>query len=118
MRANQALRNVVVYSADVIFHAEKAGCDSQMQDRCQAIASNFLESVPEAVLYLLKFILHKWPDEAYLKVRRNCRKAARPSSTFNHLRTPPGPSCAESAGIRFDLTMLVRSGARERTLEE
>jgi hypothetical protein len=90
-----------------------------IENRCQAIAGSFFESVPEgAEAYLLKNVLHDWDDDSAMVILSNCRRAMndmgkllvievvlpeRPESSFENL---------------LDLNMLVMSGGRERTEAE
>lgn len=48
----------------------------QLRERVDFIAGSFFESVPVGGdIYLLKNILHNWPDEQCVAILQNCRKA-------------------------------------------
>jgi SAM-dependent methyltransferase len=51
--------------------------------RCEIVAGNFFDSVPEgADAYLMKGIIHDWPDEDAAKILRNTRRAIRNGGTL------------------------------------
>jgi hypothetical protein len=69
--------------------------------------------VPEgADAYLLKGIIHDWPDEDAAKILRNTRRAIRPGGTLLLIENIVD-STARPPGL-MDLLMLVLGG-RERT---
>jgi hypothetical protein len=84
--------------------------------RCQIVGGNFFNSVPEgADAYVLKGVLHDWPDEDAARILRNTRRAIRPDGTLLLIEgvvdlgsRPVGP---------MELLMLV-IGGRERTQAE
>jgi hypothetical protein len=74
--ANRSLHGVVL---DLPSVAEAAAAEAQRRGaavRFQFIADDFFEHVPESDLYILKHVLGNWPDEACLKILRNCRAFA------------------------------------------
>ncbi|MBX0285964.1 methyltransferase [Haloarcula salinisoli] len=87
-------------------------------DRCDYVAGDMFESVPEADAYVLKWILHDWTDEECVDILSTVRAAA-PSDArlFVVEAVVPGP--AESHfSKQLDMTMLVQMGGRERTRAE
>ena len=72
LAANSHLRGIVFDLPKVVPHAraeiERAG----LQDRLSVVAGNFFESVPEADLYLLRYILHDWDDESCTRSPPKC----------------------------------------------
>jgi SAM-dependent methyltransferase len=81
--------------------------------RCQIEGGNFFDSVPEgADAYILKGVIHDWPDEDALRILRNVRRAIRPDGTLL-LIDGIVDSTSRPAGL-MDLLMLV-VGGRERT---
>jgi hypothetical protein len=106
-------RTAILPAARATF--EKAG----LAGRCTLVDGDFFAGVPSgADVYLLKKVIHDWPDERARIILANCR-AAMPK----HARlllidfvVPPGngPSYAKF----LDLLMLVYAGGRERTEAE
>ncbi len=84
--------------------------------RCQIVGGNFFDSVPEgADAYLLKGVVHDWPEDDAAKILRNTRRAIRPDGTLLLIEgivdlagRPVGP---------MELLMLVIGGC-ERTQAE
>lgn len=81
--------------------------------RSQIVGGNFFDSVPAgADAYLLKGVLHDWPDDDAVSILRNTRAAIRPDGTLLLIENILD-SAARPAGL-IDLLMLV-IGGRERT---
>lgn len=94
-----------------------------LADRCEFIAGDFFASVPGGSdLYVLKTVIHDWPDEQARAILRNCHAAMSPDARILVIeRLMPErliPSAENRALARVDLHMLVALGARERTLDE
>lgn len=81
--------------------------------RCQVVGGNFFDSVPEgADAYLLKGVIHDWPDDDAARILRNTRRAMRPDATLLLIEGIVD-SASHPSGL-LDLVMLV-IGGRERT---
>ena len=94
-----------------------------LTQRCEFIAGNFFDSVPDrADAYLLKAVLHDWDDENCGVILRNCRRAVSPNGRILLIeRVLPTrfESCwLHHAIARMDLTALVALDGRERTAAE
>ena len=84
--------------------------------RCQIVGASFFDSVPEgADAYLLKGVIHDWPDEDALRILSNTRRAIRSDGTLLLIERFVD-SGSRPAGL-IDLLMLV-IGGRERTEAE
>jgi SAM-dependent methyltransferase len=94
---------------------ERAG----VADRCEVVGGDFFDAVPAGGdAYLLKYILHDWPDDDARRILRRCREAMGPGSRLvvvEWLLPEPGQ---RGRTHLIDLNMLVLLGARERTLPE
>lgn len=89
-----------------------------VEDRCSYVAGDFFEAVPEADVYLMKYILHDWSDEECREILSTVREAA-PADTrlFAIEHVVPGPEEPHFAKL-FDVHMMVWGTGRERTVEE
>jgi SAM-dependent methyltransferase len=90
-------------------------------DRCRTVGGDFFASVPGgADAYLVKSVLHDWPDDRAVAILRNCREAMAPGGRVLVVdRMVPelvGPEDLEALVV--DLYMLVSPGGRERTEQE
>lgn len=86
--------------------------------RWSAASGSFFEAVPEADAYLLKSILHDWPDDRCVEILTTCRRSLRPGGVVLVLETVLGRPGYEVHAAFSDLNMLVMPGGRERTEEE
>jgi len=87
-----------------------------LADRCEIVGDDFFAAVPSNVdAYLLKSVVHDWPDEQAIAILRSCRAAMKPSSKILLVkRVITGPPYLLSS-VMSDLNMLVGPGGRERT---
>ena len=82
-------------------------------------SGDFFSRIPEGGdLYVMKKIIHDWPDDRATQILRCCRKAMAPRShlLLIELVVPPGDGATFTKFL--DLWMLVWFGGRERTEEE
>ncbi|MEU8125283.1 methyltransferase [Spirillospora sp. NPDC049024] len=101
--------------------ADASGPLADVADRAEIVPGDFFEAVPKgADAYVLKSVIHDWPDEKAAAILRNCRAAMGPAARVLLLeQVMPEMVAPESAGIvRNDLNMLVATGGRERTEAE
>ena len=94
-----------------------------LEGRCEFVAGDFFLSVPSgADLYVLKTVIHDWPDEKAREILRTCRRAMAAGARLLIIeRLMPerlDPSEENRALARVDLHMLVALGAQERTLKQ
>jgi ubiquinone/menaquinone biosynthesis C-methylase UbiE len=91
--------------------------------RCEFTTGDFFASVPSGSdVYVLKTVIHDWPDDKAREILRSCRRAMTPGARMLIIeRLMPErlePSEENRALARVDLHMLVALGAQERTLNE
>jgi orsellinic acid C2-O-methyltransferase len=91
--------------------------------RCDFTAGDFFASVPSgADLYLLKTVIHDWPDDKARDILQCCRRAMSAGARLLIIeRLMPErlePSAENRALARVDLHMLTALGAQERTLAQ
>jgi len=119
LRSHHGMTGILFDTANVVGKAREHLAIAGLEGRCQAIAGNFFESVPEgADAYLLKNVLHDWDDDSAIAILKNCRRAMSASGKLLAIEVvlsePPGPFFENL----LDLNMLVMSGGRERTEAE
>lgn len=93
----------------------------QVGKRCELVAGDFFESVPEGDVYILSWILHDWDDESARRILRACR--ARSVVIVEVLLPQRAVATTRPEGMladpyTLDLQMLLLTGGRERTLDE
>ena len=90
-----------------------------VEGRVRIESGSFLETVPAGgELYVLKLIIHDWPDEQAVPILRNVRDAAGPDGTVLLLEQVIPIHDREFLGKWVDLEMLLCFGSRERTAAE
>jgi hypothetical protein len=99
-----------------VARAELAG--QPETDRIELVAGSFFESVPAGGdAYLLKHILHDWPDRDCLKILRSIREGIRDDGRlliFDALIVPEAPAWA----YWLDVHMFMLQDGKERTPAE
>jgi hypothetical protein len=87
--------------------------------RCEVIAGDFLQSVPQgADAYILKHIIHDWDDERSIAILRNIERSMASDSKVLVMEMVIEPGNEPSFGKLLDLEMLVIPGGQERTEAE
>jgi hypothetical protein len=119
MHANPELRGILLDMPEVIATAEPLLDQAGVAGRCKLVGGDFFEAVPAgADLYALKFILHDWPDDACIRILRNCRQAVADGGRVliveHVIPEESGPHIAKF----MDINMLVNTTGRERTRSE
>jgi hypothetical protein len=73
-------------------------------------------SVPAgADAYIMKHIIHDWPDELCVKILKSCRKGVNPGGKLLVVDDVIQPGNDFYAGKLLDLQMLIFPGGKERT---
>ncbi|MDX6358912.1 MAG: hypothetical protein QOH37_1966 [Nocardioidaceae bacterium] len=92
--------------------------DPALRPRWSADSGSFFESVPAADAYLLKSILHDWPDDQCVEILQTCRRSLTSGGVVLVVETLLGRPGFEVHAAFSDLNMLVLPGGRERTEQE
>jgi hypothetical protein len=90
-------------------------------DRCRVTPGDFfVEVAAGADAYLLKQVLHDWPDDRAVEILRRCRDAMVPASRLLVLErlVPEVADVDHAPSLLLDIHMLVVTGGRERSLQE
>jgi hypothetical protein len=112
------LQGIVFDRPNVIAGASAAAVECGLQERVTVVGGDFFQCVPGADLYLLKHILHDWDDAACICILRNCRRALRLGGRVAVIELLLGEIGEPSLAPVFDVTMMVMSSGRERSLVE
>lgn len=114
-----ATRGVLFDQPQVTASAGEELASAGLSQRCQVVAGNFFESVPEdGDAYVMKAILHDWEDRAATDILRTCRRAMSAVATLIVIERVVGPPNEDPEGKFSDLNMMVQYGALERTRRE
>lgn len=106
-----------------ISKARDAFAERGLAERCEFVSGDFFESVPPgADLYMLKSVIHDWPDDRAITILKACQRAMQPGAKLLLVeRMMPErlePSAQSESLAHSDLHMLVALGAQERTPAE
>lgn len=112
-------RGVLYDQAHVVADAPPVLEAAGVAGRVDIEAGSFFERVPSgADAYVLRRILHDWPDKECLDILRCCRAAMKPAARLLVIDCVVGPPNEDDTSKFFDLMMLVSAGGRERTEPE
>jgi O-methyltransferase domain/Dimerisation domain len=119
MAAAPASRGVLYDLPRVVVNAPSLLRKHGVADRVAIAEGSFFDSVPGGGdAYLLKNVIHDWPDETALHILRNVRAAAGPAATVLLVEFVIPRHNRDFSGNWVDLEMLLNLGARERTAAE
>jgi SAM-dependent methyltransferase len=120
-RGNQLAGILAVHPGvrGVLFDQPEAVAAVPPGERMDVVGGDFFAGVPEGCdAYLLKAVLHDWPDDESVAILRSCRRAMAPGGVVliveQLLDLAPDPVRTAFS----DLNMLVAPGGRERELAE
>jgi len=114
-----ALHGVLFDMPPVVEGARAVIAQTAAADRCETVAGDFFQAVPEgADGYMMKHILHDWDDRRATAILRNCRRAMRPDGRVLVIEMVIPEGNQPFFGKLLDLEMLSVAGGRERTEEE
>lgn len=120
LRQHRAMRGTVYDLAHAAVGANAALEAARVADRAEFVAGDFFGSVPAGGdAYVLKSVLHDWPDAECARILASCRAAMSGQArlfVIERLATLPlAATSSDRAWARSDLNMLVAHGACERT---
>jgi SAM-dependent methyltransferase len=109
--------------AHAITSAREAFEQRGLAARCEFVEGDFFQRIPSgADVYMLKSVIHDWPDDRAVTILRRCLEAMRPDAKLllvERMMPERLTASAQSESLaRTDLHMLVALGAQERTPAE
>src|ERR1700757_3156576 len=112
-------RGILYDLAPVVASAPSLLREHKVADRVRIVEGSFFDSIPTGGdAYILKNIIHDWPDEKAVQILRNVRTAAGPRATVLLIELVIPKHDRDFPGKWVDLEMLLNLGARERTAVE
>ena len=118
LKTHAAPRGVLYDQQQVVAHPDYLTAAGVI-DRCEIAAGSFFESVPSGGdLYILKRVMHDWPDDVCLGILRRCRDAVDKHGRIIVVDAvvPAGNQAHLSKTV--DILMMVLLDGRERTESE
>jgi hypothetical protein len=87
-----------------------------VMERCTFASGDMFSSVPAGSdAYIMKHIIHDWPDDLCIKILAACRKGVNPGGKLLVVDNVIQPGNDFAPGKFLDLVMLLFPGGRERT---
>jgi hypothetical protein len=116
LNAHPTMQGVLYDLPHVIEKARRRISEDGLADRCELIAGDIFQSVPEGSdAYLLKWIIHDWNDEQSVTILKNCHQAMAADGKLLLIESVISSGNEPSFAKFMDLNMLVMTGGRERT---
>jgi hypothetical protein len=109
----------VVFDQPAVVEGAREELSGRLADRCELVGGDFFDAVPAGGdAYLLKAIIHDWPDAESIAILANVRRALSGDGVVILIEQllDEGPDPVRTAFS--DLNMLVAPGGRERTRAE
>jgi len=111
-------QGIVFDAPHVVAGATPRIAELGLAHRCRAEGGDFFAVVPTGDAYVMKHIIHDWPDDKSTTILRNCRTAAKPGAKLLLVEMVIPPGNGPSPGKLLDLEMLVIASGKERTETE
>ncbi len=115
---NEHLTGTVFDLPQAVAEEPTADATEDVASRWGAVGGSFFDTVPAGDCYLLKSVLHDWPDDRCVEILRTCARSLRPGGVVLVVEVLLGRPGHEEAAAFSDLNMLVLPGGRERTEDE
>jgi hypothetical protein len=108
-----------LYEVHHVLEGAKTGALKPYMDRCTLASGDMFSSVPSgADAYIMKHVIHDWPDDACVKILKACRQGVNPGGKLLVVDCVIQPGNDFSPGKFLDLQMLIFPSGRERTEPE
>jgi len=119
LRAYAGVSGIVFDAPHVVAGAEDALRPAGLTGRCRTVGGDFFRGVPAGGdAYLMKHVIHDWPDDRATTILRNCREAVNRGGKLLLVELVIAPGNAADLGKIIDLEMLVIASGQERTEAE
>lgn len=114
-----AMTATILDQPQVAAEAARRMAASPVADRCTVVAGDFRASVPAgADAYLLKTVLHDWPDQLAIEILRVVRRAMRDDSRLLVVESVRRQGNDADVGKLMDVKAMVLFGGRARSEDE
>jgi ubiquinone/menaquinone biosynthesis C-methylase UbiE len=119
LNANPKVTGVLVDMPHVAEKARKRISTAGLMDRCEVVAGDAFNSVPESGdAYILSRVVHDWDDSRSIVLLKNCHRAMTANGRLLLIEGVIAPGNEPSITKYFDLNMMILNGGCERTAED
>ncbi|PRD44940.1 methyltransferase [Phyllobacterium phragmitis] len=117
LRQNPTLHGIL-FDQEHVLAANRLG-ELGADDRWELASGDFFSACPTADIYMLKYIVHDWPDEKAVQILRNCRNAMAPGGRVLVMDAVMPTGNEPHGGKLMDIVVMsAYEGGRERTEKE
>ena len=92
-----------------------------LSNRCEAVAGDFFQSVPQGDAIIMKHIIHDWDDDRAIAILKNCHRVLSAKGSSARLLLVEGLLASRNEpdfSKIMDVEMLMLPGGRERTEDQ
>jgi hypothetical protein len=115
LQRNPAM-NGTLYEAPAVIEGARSGPLKPVMDRCTLISGDMFATVPAGFdAYIMKHIIHDWPDDVCINILKSCRAGVNPGGKLLVVDEVILPGNDFAPGKFLDLQMLLFPGGMERT---
>ena len=115
LKKNPHMRGTL-FEAPHVVEGARNGPLKPVMERCTLVSGDMFSSVPEgADAYIMKHIIHDWPDHRCVQLLQACRKGVNPGGKLLVVDSVIQPGNDFSPGKFLDLQMLIFPSGCERT---
>jgi len=108
-----------LYEMPHVLEGAKTGALQPLMERCTLASGDMFSSVPSGTdAYIMKHIIHDWPDEQCILLLKACRKGLNAGGKLLIVDSVIQPGNEFSPSKFLDVQMLIFPGGRERTEPE
>jgi hypothetical protein len=119
LTATPGARGILFDQPQVVAGAPALLAEHHVEDRVHVVEGSFFDAIPGGGdAYVLKSVIHDWPDEDAVRILRNVRAAAGDGAHVLLIELVIPEHDREFMGNWIDLEMLLALDARERTADE
>jgi hypothetical protein len=118
LERNPGMRGTL-YDLPEVMAGAKNGPLKGVMDRCSLQSGDMFSTVPSgADAYIMKHIIHDWPDDRCVSILKACRASVNEGGKLLVVDSVIRPGNDFAPGKFLDLQMLIAAGGRERTEEQ
>jgi hypothetical protein len=115
LKRNPQMRRTL-YEVQHVLEGARNGPLKPVMERCTLASGDMFSSVPAgADAYIMKHIIHDWPDDRCVQILKACRKSVNPGGKLLVVDNVIHPGNDFSPGKFLDLQMLIFPSGCERT---
>ena len=118
LHAYPQMRGILFDLPTTVEGAREGIASAGLASRCTLVAGDFFTEVPRGGdVYTIKDVIHNWDDARAITLLKNCRQAMAPEARLLLVERVIAPEHGPASAL-LDITVLVNTGAGERTEAE